>query len=53
MDFKACLKNIDDHGPCRCLADGTRYRDDLAAQFEALGISRDELARIIKEDSHD
>ena len=27
--------------------------NDLAAQFEALGISRDELARIIKEDSHD
>ena len=25
----------------------------LAAEFEALGISRDELAQIIKEDSHD
>ena len=25
----------------------------LAAEFEALGVTRDELARIIKEDSHD
>ena len=25
----------------------------LAAEFEALGVTRDELAQIIKEDSHD
>ena len=25
----------------------------LAAEFESLGVTRDELARIIKEDSHD